>query len=230
MKQRNEKGIAHLGVIIAALVVTAAIAFGGWYVWQKNGDDKTDKSNNSQVSKEEPPLTGESSYLSLTSSNVRLTLPKDWTYTKGSDQCRRSVTSDIKCEEGAVIIPGAKLPTRYGNGTEFFSINISVYENPQRNNSQDWLTYDLQEGATSETGTSSRNPINGYDTYYWKYSFSGDSTEVEEVYYAFTKEDKAVLIYARIYEPGVLNDGTQVGDFRQFESAIANMAKTIKIQ
>lgn len=82
MKQRNEKGIAHLGVIIAALVVTAAVAFGGWYVWQKNGDDKTDKSNdsqgnNSQSNKESTDPSEEGKYLVIKEWGVRFELPEE---------------------------------------------------------------------------------------------------------------------------------------------------------
>lgn len=46
MKQnRQEKGLAHLGLIIVAVIVVAAVAFGGWYVWQKNKDDKKDSNS-----------------------------------------------------------------------------------------------------------------------------------------------------------------------------------------
>lgn len=49
-KTKRSQGIAHLGLILGIVVVIAAVTFGGWYVWQKNKDDKksSDSTNSSQ--------------------------------------------------------------------------------------------------------------------------------------------------------------------------------------
>lgn len=50
MKQkRQEQGIAHPGMIIAILLFIAAIAFGGWWVWQKNKDENLKEIPNSST-------------------------------------------------------------------------------------------------------------------------------------------------------------------------------------
>lgn len=54
MKQPNEKGIAHLGLIIIGVFVVATIAFVSWYVWDRNkGDKKADNSNTLQTTEVE---------------------------------------------------------------------------------------------------------------------------------------------------------------------------------
>lgn len=57
MKQRSgrnkQTGFAHPGIIIAILLVVAALAFGGWYVWNKNNEDKKTDDSTAQNSNEE---------------------------------------------------------------------------------------------------------------------------------------------------------------------------------
>lgn len=61
-QQIREKGLAHLGLIIAVVVVVAAVAFGGWYVWDKNKNDKnSDGKNNSSQNNGSDNESGEES-------------------------------------------------------------------------------------------------------------------------------------------------------------------------
>ncbi len=62
MKQTvQQKGFAHLGLIIILIISLAAIAFGGWYVWNKNkGENKqadglTQNSNQNQQTQQNQP-------------------------------------------------------------------------------------------------------------------------------------------------------------------------------
>jgi hypothetical protein len=86
MKQQiREKGLAHLGLIIAVIVVVAAVAFGGWYVWDKNKDDKNSdgKDNSSQNNQnndgEEPsdPYEGWQAYSNDTY-GISFKYPPNW--------------------------------------------------------------------------------------------------------------------------------------------------------
>jgi prepilin-type N-terminal cleavage/methylation domain-containing protein len=231
LRKLDAKGFSVVEVVVV-LVIVAVLAVSGFLVWQRNKDDgskKTDTKTSQDQTKEEDNQAKEPDYLSL-AEGVRLTLPEGWTYTKGDDNCLGSVTSDVVCREGAFITPGTKLPTRYGNGTEFFYIGVSAFDNSRQSNAQTWIEQDFDAGGADNDDITSREAINGYDAYYWKKLFSGDGTNIEEVNYAFTANDKAVLVHARIYEPGTLNDGTKVGDFRQFESEIAAMSRTIVIE
>lgn len=81
-RQIQEKGLAHIGLVIAVVVVVAAVAFGGWYVWGKNKDDKnsdnksnSSQNNNSQNQNEEP--NEQTKYLLISEWGVRFTLPED---------------------------------------------------------------------------------------------------------------------------------------------------------
>lgn len=230
--QQQEKGIIHLGIVLAVVLVLAALALGGWWVWERNRNYETDSGSNStsQSSNDQSDNEKESNVLSLANGAVLLTLPDEWPYIKGSpDYCYINVTSDItSCEESAIITPGVERATQAG-GPDYFGIGVSVYENPRQSIARTWIEQDLNEGSASNTDVTSTASINGYDTYYWKKMYSGDGTSFEELYYVFLARDKAVLIHARIYAPRTLDDGTQVGDFREFEPAIAEMANSIKI-
>lgn len=114
MKQRNEKGIAHLGVIIAAIVVVAAVAFGGWYVWQKNRDDKNGNgSNNSQNNQNEEPSDPSEGgkYLVISEWSVRFELPEELR----GDIYYETFTNSIG-ETGAVFA-SKKLDALVGDGS-----------------------------------------------------------------------------------------------------------------
>lgn len=228
----NTKGIS-LPIVLAVVAVIAVLLVGGYFVWQRNKDDdksNTNKTNNtsqgnksSDSKKQEQPNA-----LALDDDSVKFTLPESWTFTKGEAACNKDESLGYTCHDGAIITPGEKLPTRYGNGTEFFNINVSVFDNPNHSDAQDWLLGDTQ--TPYGLVDSSKASVNGYDSYFQKTSYDGDGTTVGEVQYVFTVGDKAVLVYARTYEPGTLNDGTKVGDFRKFETSIAEMAQTVVIK
>jgi hypothetical protein len=226
----NTKGFGLLGALVIVLVVAVA-GFSGWLVWHKNHDTKkTANTNNSTSNKDASSTEKKGNILSLVNGDVKFTLPDKWTFVKGEDNCRGNVTADVTCLDGATITPGEKMSTRYGGGTEFFNITVSVFSNPKHSNAQTWIENDFTEGIATGNDVTSDASINGYDTYYWKKIYDGDGTTVNEVSYIFSVNDKAILIYARTYEPGILNDGTKVGDFRQFETSISNMVKTAIIK
>ena len=154
-----------------------------------------------------------------------MTIPKAWTHTSSNASCYNTATSTgVICVEGAIITPGIKLPTIYGSGTEFFNIQVSVYENPSHHTAKEWIENDLSEGLPSGQDITSTDSVNGYDTYYWK--VINDS--FHEMMYTFSTQKYVVFVYARTYEPGTSN-GKPAGNFRQFESQITDMAKSVKI-
>lgn len=78
------QGIAHLGLILAIVVVVAAVAFGGWYVWQKNRDDKPTNNvsqNEQKDAGKDPqaidPYAGWQSY-SNAKYDISFKYPPDW--------------------------------------------------------------------------------------------------------------------------------------------------------
>ena len=60
-KKRREAGLAHTGLVLAVIVLTAALALAGWWVWHKNSQtDKSTTNENSMTSsdqnQEEPQI------------------------------------------------------------------------------------------------------------------------------------------------------------------------------
>lgn len=63
-QNQRQKGFAHIGLILIAIAIIAAVAFGGWWVWDKNRDNKqaSNSNNTSQTNQnkeEKPQTTGE---------------------------------------------------------------------------------------------------------------------------------------------------------------------------
>lgn len=234
MKEKQQ-GFGVVAVVIA-VVVAGALAYGGWRVWQgrttrdsKQAQNKPSDDNSSK-SGAESEKTKPINSLELDGNQVSFVLPKSWTYIKGNTHCRGNATVDIRCLDGAVITPGEKLPTRYGNGTEFFYIQVSVFENTKNSNAQTWFEEDFHEGIGTGDVQKSTTSINGYDTFSRTLQHDGDGTTIRSLDYAFSVKGRVVHIHARTYEPGKLKDGTPVGDFRKFEPAIIEMAKSVKIK
>lgn len=73
----KESGIAHVAVILAAVIVLAVAAFGGWYVWQKNNEESiADKSNQQTTQNQEQQNTDpeDGKYLAISEWGVQIPL------------------------------------------------------------------------------------------------------------------------------------------------------------
>jgi hypothetical protein len=202
-----------------------------WHSTKSTNDvlNSVDKSSNIQTPVSKSSDAKNNNILKLANNKVAFTLPTTWAYQTGSDKCKGNLTADLTCIEGAVVTPGTKLPTRYGNGTEFFYISVSVFNNPHKSTAQTWLEQDFQHGTGTGILEKSSAPMNKYDTYYMIEQYTGDDTTIREMHYVFSVSDKAVYVVARTYEPGKLDNGASVGDFKQFEPQITAMAKSVKI-
>lgn len=215
----------YSGVRVVIILVAVAFVAGGILAWQKAHQ----KDSNKVITANKTDMPRKSNTtLSLANDTVKFILPQSWTFVKGLDECIKDEALGYICYDGAAITPGDKLPTRYGGGTEFFDIQVSVFENPSRVDGKTWLVGDIV--GDDYVVDSSNSPINGYDAYYRKTTYNGDGTTIVEVQYVFTSGNRAVLMYARTYEPGELADGTKVGDFRKFEASIAGVAQTVVIK
>ncbi len=170
--------------------------------------------------------TSGTNILSLDNGSVTFTLPDSWTFESGENICHKFMGDAINpnCLDVAVIAPGIKLPTRYGNGTEFFHFNIEV--DKIIDNFDIKSTFGLGTGIVKKSSIS----INGYNTFFMSEQYEGDGTVVREIHYAFSIHGKIVILTARTFEPGREDDGTPVGDFRQFEPLITSVANSVKIK
>lgn len=233
--RKRQRGFAILEVIIIVIVLVA-IAVSGYIIYHrhtKKDDTSTDSSRTSRskdLKSSQKDGAATTSTLDLAGGKVSMVLPKSWTSVKGDNYCLGNATANVSCVEGARITPGVKLPTIYGDGSEFFYISVSVFDNPKQSSAKEWFENDFQAGVGSGKVQTSSAPINGYDTFYMQQQYSaGEGVPIREMDYTFSVNGKTVLVHARTYEPGRLSDGRAAGDFRQFEPQIAEMAESIKI-
>jgi hypothetical protein len=227
----NQNGFSAVEPVIIVLVILL-IGGGGYFVYERNQDGNkrntvattyTQKQEADQASKSDDVDTATPKpNLKLDGGKVSFTLPGSWTYKK-QPGCIGFSADDADCREVVQITPGENLPTRYGDGTEYFHIYIGTFDNPEDRPAQDWL-----DGIGTGDVTNSQQSVNGYDTYRRIEQYNGDGTTIRELNYAFAVNGKVVRIKARTYEPGERN-GQTVGDFRKFEPSVDALAGSIKI-
>jgi hypothetical protein len=229
----NQKGFAHLGLIIIVVIVLGAIGFAGYRVMNKNEpvESNSNKTTNStQPEAEKPQPTQEISpysALKLASDKVQFEKPKTWIV--GKSNCINSPGATPTCADGATLTPPEKMPTIYGGGTEYFTIYANVYDNKDNKTAQRWFEDVYQGGSSSSSDKVSNEKINGYDTYY----FRQIDKSYDEIRYVYSANGKAVLVIARVSEKGYASDGSgkvnASSDFTKYIPEIEKMAKTIKI-
>lgn len=227
----KQRGSTVLIATLAILVVATFVSV-GWYVWhkQKRSNVTAQKTTQQPIASttkmENITTTKPSNLFTLDKGKVRFIIPESWTADEKyvNSVCRSFVTDEsTQCIEGVALYPNSKPRTRYGDGSEFFYVHASVYKNPNKSDAKTWLETDFHDGAGSATIIdSSFVSSNGRSTYYLKHD-SG----YQEVKYIDAFKDKVVYLYARTYEPATLANGTQVGNFKDYEPQIKELAKSI---
>jgi len=227
---QDTSGVWAVGVVLAVVIILMIVII-GLDVLKKDKNrspNATDTSQSSQQKSETKTDTENSQDITLADNQVNFRVPKSW-----SDEgvgCTSSDTAYLRqeYEDSILLYPGEKLPTRYGEGTEYFNIRVCIFANKDNLSPETWYT-DGSKGIgasqPSRRDTVSRDSVNGYDAYYHKQVTS----DYEEVHYVVTANDKIVYVVARTYEPGQLAD-KPVGDFRKFEPDIAALVKSLSIK
>lgn len=81
-----EKGLAQVGMTTMVVFIMAIVGFGGWYVWQKNRDDKkvNNGGENSQSNGTEPSVDETKDWTLVTSQagGFSMKMPDGWEVTK----------------------------------------------------------------------------------------------------------------------------------------------------
>jgi hypothetical protein len=208
MTRQNQKGnTLAVIIVVVVVVVLGALAFVFW-----NNSTQPQTNSNEQ---EREKVSGSNKVFTI--DNVSFSTPKTWT--QDSQPTDKTMS----------LLPGEKLRTIYGDGTEYFHVYVGVYANPNKLTPQDWLINDAGnglggQGVLANSDTESNTKINGYDAYYR----NTVNEFYEEVNYVLSASDTLVYIYARTYE--VSADLPGVGDFRKFEPAIADLAESVTIK
>ncbi len=229
----KKKSQLILFIVMIALLLGA---FGlGIYLFLENQKLRSDALNKDSkirsLSDENSTLRGENrpnnqnETQTFTLDNNKVSLKASSTWTK--DETFKPTLSGALID-AMRLIPGEKFRTIYGGGTEYFTINVSVYKNEKNLSPQEWLANDAGNpaggiGLLTEKDQESNAKINGYSTYFRKVI----NNEYEEVHYAIASEGRIVYITARTYD--TTPDLPGVGDFRKFESDINKLAQSVHI-
>ncbi|MFO0781692.1 MAG: prepilin-type N-terminal cleavage/methylation domain-containing protein [Candidatus Saccharimonadales bacterium] len=221
----NQRGFTLVeGLLI--FIIVAIIGGTAYYVYHTS--QQTDKnlknaSNDADFAKKKKEASAKSEKtMALASKSVMFKVPSSWTNDGVGCVADSAAYSNQKYIDSVAILPGEKLPTIYGSGTEFFHINVCVFENPDNMGPKEWLQNSVGAGTGFSGDESSEEKINGYSAYYQK-----TKPDYEEVSYVLTGKGKIVLVQARTYETDKKMPG--VGDFRKFEQHIKSMVNTITI-
>lgn len=227
--KNNQKGFAHLGLILIAVLVLGAIGFAGYRVLNKNEPTAENTTASQPDTNKSDHKQEKSQYasLKLVDEKVQFDIPKAWVV--GRSNCIDSPGTAPSCMDGATLTPPEKMPTIYGDGTEYFTVYVSVYENGDNKSAQKWFE-EVYVGSLSSVGDKVHHEkINGYDTYY----FRQIATSFDEISYVFSAEGKAVLVAARVSEKNFASDGsggvTNSSDFTRYIADIEKMTTTVKI-
>jgi len=227
--KKSQKGFSPVAVLVI-VVVLGFVGFIGWSVWRQRTKTKIEAPKAQSTQKEEDKPDSSMKTFKLAGDLVTLEAPLSWT--KEGEGCSKSAPaySEQDALDSIAIIPGEKLPTSYGNGTEFFVIRVCAFSNKKNLSAQDWYSDaskgGIGEGVPSGEDQSSKDSINSYDTYYHKRI----NSEYEELNYVFSAHGKIVYIKARTYEPSTSSGGKTVGDFRKFETSIIQMTKSLSVK
>lgn len=221
MKKQNHNG--SVLVVVTIVVVITLLGILGYVAWKNVFQESRDKLADQNTEKQRvltPPVTENK----FTLDDIIFTTPKSWTEAGmvGPNQ-RLSLIAAMK------LLPGEKLRTIYGDGTEYFHVNIAVYANTKNLSPQEWLTNDAGtgiggQGFLANEDTESNSDINGYKAYHRHVA----NSSYQEQHYVLSSGDKLVYIYARTYDTAT--DLPGVGDFRKFESTITSLVQSVIFQ
>lgn len=218
-----QRGFSVIETLIVIAIV-AIISILGYVIYknQDNTSPDTAKSETSRAVGEKSNNTAQAEKtMTLADGSVTFKTPTAYSVdgvgcVKESDMYQNQTYLD-----SVAILPGEKLATNYGNGTEFFHINVCVFSNENNLTPKEWFEDaskgGIGQGTSSAQDQASTAKINGYDAFFRKTKQS-----YEEVNYVISAKGKLVLVSARTYE--------EDADFKKFESAIERMSKSITVK
>jgi hypothetical protein len=227
---QNSSGVWVVGLVLAGLIIVMIVLVGLDVLRRnktKSPSGTGNTSQNEQKGDEKPETKDDRQEIKLADDKVSFKVPKNWSNEGVGCTSSQSAYRHQEYEDSALLLPGEKLPIKYSEGTEFFTIPVCVFRNKDNLSAEKWYSdAELGIGAAAPTNrdTTSTESINGYDTYYHKQVTS----DYQEVHYVLAAHDKLVYVKARIYEPGQLAD-KPIGDFRKFEPEIAALVKSLSI-
>lgn len=220
----NQNGFGAL-VAVLVVVIIAVVGTAGYLVYKGNLKSTTPSKTTTAVKK--APVDA----FALASEQVTFNAPTGWT--KDGIGCIKDSAAYGSTEylDSTALLPGEKLRTVYGDGTEYFHVNVCVFGNSHNLSPEAWFNGEPGGlgagggGYPSTKDVTSKDSINGNPAYYIKFVVS--EHEYDEVHYVIAAKDKIIEVSARTYETN--KDLPGVGDFRKFEPAIKALVNSIQI-
>lgn len=190
-----------------------------------NGSTVTTTDETTSEEKSDDKLTADKSTFSLADGAITFDTPPTWTDDGVGCIKDAAAYSNAEYLDSVRLLPGEELRTIYGDGTEYFYVNVCVFENVNDLEPEVWFSNagagGIGSGIRTDDDEDSSNPINGYPAYYRK-----QKSGYEEVSYVLSVEEKIVYVRARTFDTH--EDLPGVGDFRKFESPIKELVSTIR--
>lgn len=221
--KKNQKGFAHVGLVLLVVVVLGVIGFAGYRIFNKkdSADNSTPTAETQTETPEEAqsqPEASQHTELKLASDKVQFEVPKTWIIDKS--KCTSPTGIAPACIDGSTLLPPEKMPTIYGGGTEFFTVHVKVYDNKDNKTAKSWFEDVYQGSMPTGSDKTSNEKINGYDTYYYRQI----NDTYDEITYAYVANGKGVVLVARVSEKG---NGAS-SDFTKYIPDIEKVAKSVK--
>jgi hypothetical protein len=139
-KKQNGFGVVE---VILILVVIGIIGFTGWRVYEANKEVENLSSETKTSTTSNGSSSDENSLYIV--DNVSFEMPKGWFV--DNDNVKPFFKNLVK---GVAIIPGEKLRTIYGDGSEYFHVYFSVYTNASNIPPKDWFSSSQQGEGLSQ--------------------------------------------------------------------------------
>lgn len=221
MNKQKQDGSAHIVAIV--ILIIALVGTLGFVFWQNFLNKKDSADNVAQTDNSSKESTSEVTTKTFTVDSITFDTLKSWSKEGESPIPSNDLIGSVK------LLPGEKLRTIYGDGSEYFYVTVAAYRNSENLTPQEWLTHDAGNpygglGVATTDDTESISKINGYDAYFR----NTVNSDYQDVNYVLSSNSKIVYIQARTYEPSSKLPG--VGDFRKFEPAIKSLAESVRIQ
>ncbi len=225
----NQHGFSALEVAIFVIVLGLVGGTGAYVYSQSASTDDERKVTASADDPEQKLVENTDSSMYLDGKAVQFTAPASWS--KDGVGCIKESNAfgNQVYLDSAALLPGEKLRTIYGDGSEYFHVNVCVFDNPDKLTPETWFTDasagGIGEGTGDASDTNSSKSINGMPAFYRKVvSPSG----YEEVHYVVSAKGKLVYVWARTYE--VSDEVPGAGDFRKFETPIQDLVESITVK
>lgn len=221
MKLSLRSGLFFLASLVLIGILAAAIITRSNRHQPKPTTSSDSAANSANITLTQP--------LTLLSGKVALKIPPDWSISRPIGHCMvRLANGEATCLEEVFALPSGQ-PLSSANGKRAFAVSVAVFQNRTHMSAQVWLETAFGKGPKAAADTDAKQATNGLDSYYRRQASLNDQPR-QEVFYTVNGGNQIILLRALVYDPSGSSPEQTAGDYRRYESVIADIARTIKFQ